>query len=471
MRPRFSLSLSLLMASWLATMAAQSARLAAIPTVSPNEFPSEVRGQLQQAYDAARQHPLSAQAVGRLGMLLHLYNHPDQALECYERASALAPRAFEWPYYEALLLARRKQYAVAAERLRQALRIEPDYLPARLRLAESLLNAGDAEESEKIYASLVKEYPDSAEAHYGMGRIWAARGDAAQAARDFEKACQLFPAYGAAHYALAQAYGKLGKAAQAEEQRKLYEGARSIVPPVEDPRHDALRALDQSSTALLERGVALEKVGRVDDAIRTTERAAQLNPGLVQAHLNLMILYGRRGDFARAEQHFRAAMALNSTRFPTAYYDYGVLMMNEGKPAEAEKAFEKAAEIDPQYAEAHNNLGYLLERQGKLAEASKEYRQAVEARPAFAKAHFNLGRILVNQGDYQDGIQQLKLALDASEQNAPEYLYALGAAYGRSGDTPKALEYLKKARDQAAAGGKKALAGDIEKDMARLRAH
>lgn len=468
MRPRFTLPLVMVFST--AVLAAQTAPAPAIPQINLSEFPAEVRGQLQQAYQFARHNPLNANAAGRLGMLLHLYNHPEQALECYDRARALAPRAFDWPYYQALLLERQKKYALAAERLRQALRIDPAYLPARLRLAESLLAAGQVDESATIYASLVKEYPDSAEARYGMGRIWAAQGETRQAAQAFEKACQLFPRYGAAHYALAQADRKLGKTAPAEEQRKLYQGARNIVPPVKDPRRNALRALDQSSTALLERGVALEQVGRVDDAIRATERAAQLNPGLVQAHLNLMILYGRRGDFARAEQHFRAAMALNSTQFPAAYYDFGVLMMNEGKPAEAEQAFEKAVEIDPNYAEARNNLGYLLERQGKLAEASEEYRHAVEAQPAFAKAHFNLGRILVNQGDYREGIQQLKLALDAGGQNAPEYLYALGAAYGRAGDATKALEYLQKAREGAAASGQKALVSDIEKDMARLRA-
>jgi Flp pilus assembly protein TadD len=65
-----------------------------------------------------------------------------------------------------------------------------------LKLAESLLAAGDWEEAARIYETIVKEHPDAAEAYYGIGRIRAANGDLTAAVESCQRACELFTAYG-----------------------------------------------------------------------------------------------------------------------------------------------------------------------------------------------------------------------------------------------------------------------------------
>jgi tetratricopeptide (TPR) repeat protein len=216
--------------------------------------------------------------------------------------------------------------------------------------------------------------------------------------------------------------------------------------------------------------VQLEQVGRLEDAIAETEEALRLNPELVKAHINLLVLYGRVGNLEKAEEHYQVAVKLNPTQFPDAYYDYGVLMMREGKLEQAEKSFRAALEIDPSYADAHNNLGFLLEGQGKLPEAIVEYRKAIEGKPDFRRARFNLGRVLVNLEEYQGGIEQLQQTLTPVDENTPTYLFALGAAYGRAGDSAKALHYLEQAKEQAVARGQASLVPEIEKALESVRA-
>jgi len=354
--------------------------------------------------------------------------------------------------------------------LRAALRLQPDYLPARLKLGESLLTAGELDESNRVYSAIVKESSDVAEAYYGLGRIDAARGNLAPAAESLRKACELFPTYGAAHYALAQVDGKLGKSEESQEHLKVFAKNKTIVPPVDDPLRDELRRLDMGAPSHLERGVQLEQVGRVEDAIAETEKALQLDPTLVRAHVNLIILYGRNGNPDKAEEHYRTAVKLNPRQFPDAYYNHGVLLLQQGKLDETEKAFRRALEIDPSYAAAHNNLGYVFELQGKISEAVAEYSKAVEEQPNFRQAHFNLGRILVNQQQYQEGIQQLQQTLTPVDENTPTFLYALGAAYGRAGQQQQALRYLHEARQQASARGQTQLLADIDKDLRTVEA-
>jgi tetratricopeptide (TPR) repeat protein len=441
-----------------------------VPHVDIAGFPPETRNQVAQAYAAARQRPADAEAVGRLGMLLDLYHRPKDAALCYQRAHQMEPKSFKWLYYWSSLLLKQKSMEEALRVLASAVQLEPEYLPTRLRLGEALVETGKSEAAEKVYEGILRDYPDSAEAYYGLGRVRAGRGDQAAAAESYRKACELFPAYGAAHYGLAMAYRKLGRVSEAQEQANLHERNPYIIPPVPDPLRDELRALDSSGAGHLERGVQLEAVGRINDAIAETEKALELDPSIVKAHVNLLILYGRIGNAKKAEEHYKAVAALDPAQLPDAYYNYGVLLVKEGNFEEAEKAFRKTLEIAPTNDAAHDNLGYLLERQGKLAEAASEYRKALEANPSSRQAHFKLGRILVNQQQYQEAIEQFRLTLTPVDEDTPSYLYALGAAYGRAGDNAKALAYMKQAKELAIVHGQTALVSEIEKDLERVRA-
>ncbi len=458
----------MLFAVSLAFPATQTSRLPEIPQLNVKEFPAETQKQVQEVYDAARRRSDDPAAVGKLGMLLDLYDRPDGAQLCYQRAHDLAPHAFRWLYYWGALLLKSKRRQEAVPVLKKALQLRPDYLPAEFKLAEALIESGQAEEAGKIYEVTAKKYPQYAESFYGLGRVRAARGDAANAVALYGRACELFPTYGPAHYALAQAYRQLGQKDKAQEQLELYVRGRNIVPPIEDPLRDEMRELDLSATSYVERGVFLAEVGRLQDAIQATEKAAQLDPKFVLAHANLVSLYGRAGNLQKAEEHYRAVLSLNPEQFPKAHYDYGVLLMREGQFPEAEVAFRRAIQIQPAYAEAHNNLGYVLEREGRQAEAMAEYRISIESVAGFRQAHFNLGRILVNQGKYQEGIEQLLQTLTPVDESTPAYLYAVGASYGRAGDRQKAVDYLHRARDAALARGQAKLLSDINRDLRTL---
>ena len=451
-------------------LAAEDLPLPQLPALTLTDFPAEVRDQVQQAYGTARQRPRDVEAVGRVGMLLDLYDRPDQALVYYERANQLNARSFQWLYYLGSLLAKQGKHAQAARTFREALRLDPAYLPARLKLAESLLDSGEVGESCALYSQIAWESPQTAEAYFGLGRIAVLRGEAAAAQKSFRRACELFPTYGPARYALAQVDRKLGKRDEAERELALYARNENVVPPTDDPLRDQLRKLDGRAASRLERGVQLEQVGRLDEAVAETEAAVRLDPELVKAHINLLILYGRLGNREKAEEHFQAAVKLNPTQFPDAYYNYGIILTEEGKLDEAEEAFRKTLSIAPTYYAAHNNLGNLFERRGKLPEAAAEYREALEGDPGFRRAHFNLGRLLVNEHHYAEGIEQLRQTLTPVDEETPTYLYALGAAYGRAGDGANARRYLEQAKEVAEAHDQTALASDIEKDLEKVKA-
>jgi type IV pilus biogenesis/stability protein PilW len=442
----------------------QTSSLPELPQLDLADFPSVIREQVQEAYDAARANSRDAKASGKLGMLLDLYKRRESAAICYARAHQLDPGAFGWLYYLGSLQSAQGKRAEAAATFRAALRLNPDYLPARLKFAENLLAAGDWEEAGRIYETIIKEHRDAAEAYYGIGRIRAAKGDLIAAVESYRRACELFPAYGAAHYGLALAYRRLGDGPRSEEHLRLHAASQTLVPPVQDPLRDEMRALDRGAASHVQRGIRFEEVGRIEDAIVEHEKALELDPEFAQAHANLIILYGKVKQPEKAEEHYRAAIRLNPHQ-ADAYYNYGVLLTEQRKPAEAEQAFRSAVEANPYHAEAYNNLGALLERQGRLDEALQCFEKAVERRPDYRLAHFHIGRILANQKKYNEAIEHFLKTLTPEDESTPTYLYALAATYARAGNREEALRYGRRAREQAAARGQTELLRSIDRDL------
>jgi len=455
---------------WISGLHAQEAALPELPRPVLNNFHPSVRASIEDVYSFAQSHPMDAAANGKLGMMLHAHNLFDEAEICYRRARTLDPQSFSWAYYLALVQLGRGNTEVAAETLREALSLKPDYLPAQIRLGECLRVSANFEEAGKIYEAALLRDPNNAHALYGLGRVFAARNDLARATQLFQKACEIFPDFGPAHYALAQAYQRQGKVELAEAERKLYKKNQDALPGLEDPLLNEVRALYRDYTDYLATGELMGGKGRYEEAAAAYEEALEINPQLPEAHARLIYIYGLMGQIAKAESHFQQAVSIGPNT-AEAYFNHGALLLGQGKSQEAETDFRKAVATNPRYAEAHNSLGYLLEGEGKKAEAIGEFRQAIESSPDFPQPHFNLGRILVEQGNYEEGIPHILKALSTEDESLKSsYLHALGIAFASFGDLENALRYMRLARQRASAQNQTRLVESIDEDLRLLGA-
>lgn len=109
---------------------------------------------------------------------------------------------------------------------------------------------------------------------------------------------------------------------------------------------------------------------------------------------------------------------------------------------DAQRAYERALEIDPDHADAHVNLGRLLHEQGAPAAAEEHYRRALEIDPDHETAAFNLGVALEDLGRVASAIDAYRRAIVIDPDNADAH-YNLAGIYERRGDKAAALRYLK----------------------------
>ena len=118
-------------------------------------------------------------------------------------------------------------------------------------------------------------------------------------------------------------------------------------------------------------------------------------------------------------------------------YAQGVAQLSRDDYARAVPYFEKAAETDPNYAEAWYQAGYCYGVLNKHNDALRASKQAAKLRPEWAPAFVNIGASSYALGQYKEAVdayrQAIKLDDDAETQ------YSLGLSYNKLGRTDEEI--------------------------------
>ena len=124
----------------------------------------------------------------------------------------------------------------------------------------------------------------------------------------------------------------------------------------------------------------------------------------------------------------------------------GACYASLGQMDTAVNYYEKALDIKPDYAEAHNNLAITLQELNQLDAAVERYKKALTIKPDYAEAHYNLGDTLHKLGQLDASVRSYEKAIAIK----PDY----AEAHNNLGNTLKRLGQL----DAAVRSYKKALA-------------
>ena len=134
-----------------------------------------------------------------------------------------------------------------------------------------------------------------------------------------------------------------------------------------------------------------------------------------------------RDDFARALPYFEKAVEIDSN-YAEAWYQAGFCYGMLGKHVDALKASRRAAQIRPDWAETYLNIGASSFALGQFKEAVDAYRQVVKLDESNAEAQYALGLSLGKLNRTDEEILAYKRAL-AIKPNLPNAIEQLGLAY------------------------------------------
>jgi len=122
----------------------------------------------------------------------------------------------------------------------------------------------------------------------------------------------------------------------------------------------------------------------------------------------------------------------------------GITLRKSGKYQHAIESYNKAIELNPQYADAYNNRGFAYYLKGQHDRAIDDLNKAIEIDPGFVLAYINRGNAYDDKGQSDRAIEDFNKAAAINPNSALIY-YNRGLSYHRKKQYDKALEDFNKA--------------------------
>jgi Tfp pilus assembly protein PilF/predicted Ser/Thr protein kinase len=120
--------------------------------------------------------------------------------------------------------------------------------------------------------------------------------------------------------------------------------------------------------------LALDR-GEVAEADSLFREAARLNPNYPEPRFSLGVIAEAKGDTKTAEARYRDAIAADST-YLGAYSNLGAMLLDEGRLDDARAILDKGLTIEPRNANEAHAQAYVLKNRGKVALADGKTAEA-----------------------------------------------------------------------------------------------
>ncbi len=193
-------------------------------------------------------------------------------------------------------------------------------------------------------------------------------------------------------------------------------------------------------------------------AIEVFKEALNIDPNYAQAYAGLAdgwILLREVGDLTLLEATLPAHDAITKAlqidnALPEAQAALGICMLGGGAKSQARIQFQKAIDLDPEYADAYLLQANLLRDQGYLSEATTVYNRALSLDPLNSVIVEDQALLAAYQGRFERA-SELIAFIEERNPGRPATSLVAAQIWAMAGDNVKALEYAKIAAELAPA--------------------
>ena len=364
--------------------------------------------------------------------------------------------------------------------LRDAVRLDPSYVPARYNLALAQLEQGQAEDAVANLRQVVQSSAAPADAHYQLGLAYlrvSAWGQAEEAFKThlqtnpksaetlnclgvvathkhefasakhwFEQCISTDPKFATAYLNLASLeHHQLNQKKEALAHYETYVDLMPKAQPREDVRLAMLQARQELAASAKQTPHATEAPPKAPtpppaavaqapkppapqvDTVAPKPSVATPSPVVTATVVSATPPPPPPPPVKKVRTPIAARTLKPGNRTKAlVYYNTGVNDQPQNKIGD----YTKAISTDPTYARAYYNLAITYANYGQPDRAFDNYELALIADPHFTDARFNYALLLQDQGYIDDAIAQFEKIVVASPDDASAHL-SLGALYAR----------------------------------------
>jgi Tfp pilus assembly protein PilF len=121
-------------------------------------------------------------------------------------------------------------------------------------------------------------------------------------------------------------------------------------------------------------GLILLGENQIREAIVLFQRAVDIEPRFTDAHYSLGVSYHTLENFQRAIQEYEIVLQQRPEDVD-ALNNLGMILLEQGKLEEAKKKFDRALEIDPNFALTHRSLFFYYQKKREFFKMNKHLKK------------------------------------------------------------------------------------------------
>lgn len=292
--------------------------------------------------------------------------------------------------------------------------------------------SSDPAQAQKLLEKAVALDPKDFDASFQLGRLLASRMDYGAAIRQYERVLRIDDQNPEVLFNLGYIHLTQGNYEAAVQ---YLEACSALKPSFQDE-------------VLTNLGISYLKQNQPDRAEVLFRQALSINPANQVAKGYLVTVSASAvGSTTGGEPDATRPLETPARKEPTVLLVEQAKAQMEKDPVLARRLLEEAMAQDPRDFEAVFQLGRLLTFQKEYPEAVRQYQRALELNDQYADAYFNLGYIHLMSKNYDQAIGQYESCLRLSPPYRDEVLTNLGLAHLRKGNVTQARKLFLEALD------------------------
>ncbi|MCX7885669.1 MAG: tetratricopeptide repeat protein [Verrucomicrobiae bacterium] len=426
--------------------------------------------------------PHSTALASKLAQIYLSQGQREKALSMLERAAKANPTSAEPWYWRGMAHRAGEENTEATAALLEALKLQPDFLPALRALVECYFQKNELHVVPALLDRAFNQNPTDANFWIGLGDLYqfvlkqkpslANEIPSGRPLDCYEKARQLRPRDPELLLRLAEAYSAGENfTAAAETYTTLLKLRPDLMPLRERLAYAWLRAGQvekaiEAFKAILRRdplryelhniiAELYEQLQRDADAVTHLQQSLEINPNQYEAYVQLALAQMRQKHYTQALDTLSVARKKFPTRFQSVYLT-GVIFAEQKDYAKAVAAYAEAEqllkdELQGKPASAfYFSYGAACERAGQYEKAAALFRKSLELDPNNHNAANYLGYMWADRNEnLNEALELIQKAVSLQPDNAA-YLDSLGWVYYRLGRLEDALKHLRRAIELSA---------------------
>ena len=363
----------------------------------------------------------------------------------------------------------KNQTSKAVEDYQTILDVRPDYVAAKMAMADAYMQAGQTDAAKSVYLHALESNPKNLDVKVKLAEMYFKHDEIDEAVNLYQEIVDLSTdskvrkdAQSRLNMLYVHKAERLSRSIKNNQDKKAAYGI--VKRWVESGNLDnaqwlvngIIRQYPNDETAHYWLGLIDEGRGQLADALKSLSKSAWIDPKDMATRLAMARIMAKTGDLKQAEATYRDILdQVKDKKEKTKVekllgFVTGESLIRAGDLRSALKHYQNMLTKDAKDISVIKRIADVYAGLGDMKSASNSINQIKKIRENTRKEiqYLSKGRALAQKGKYDQAQQSLQQVVSLNPDNA-QALYLLGAINVRLSNTKKALSYFKKSLDQA----------------------